>query len=107
MFDKTLDVLDRLGGRQSIPVTLPTDDHGFLDRKCPGPHCEATFKVHLDDWKTKVKAEQAFCPLCRHETNDDEWNTSEQLEHMESLAAAHISGLLNEALAADGLLDHG
>lgn len=101
MFDKTLDLLKRLEGVQTISVTLPTDGHGFLDRRCPAPQCSATFKVHLDDWKSKVKEEQAFCPLCRHETNDGEWNTAAQSKHMESLAVAHVTGQLNEAMAAD------
>lgn len=101
MFDNTLDVLKQFEDTQSIPVDLPTDDHGFLDRQCHAPQCSAAFKVHLDDWKEKVKDEQVFCPLCRHETTADEWSTPDQLKHLESLAVAHITGQLHNALAAD------
>lgn len=101
MFNKTLDVLSQLDIPQALAVTLPTDEHGFLDRRCPAPHCLATFKVHLDDWKTKVRAEQAFCPLCRHETDDNQWETPEQFEHMKSLAVAQITHQLNAAIAED------
>lgn len=101
MFDKTLSLLERLSKGIEIPITLPTDEHGFLDRRCPAEACGETFKVHLDDWKQKVRREQAFCPVCRHEEDDGEWNTPEQAGHMKSIGVAYFSGQLDEALADD------
>ncbi len=98
MFTNTINTAKRL---TRVPISLAIDEHGFLDRVCPSDQCAEAFKVHLDDWKEKVRDEQVFCPVCRHEAKATEWNTPQQEEHIRSAAEAHIRKQLSRALAAD------
>ena len=50
MFDH---LLDRLKGMQNIriPVSIPVDANGDIDRRCPNSSCAREFKVNFQDFK--------------------------------------------------------
>lgn len=98
MFDELLRELRHRGGRHEVVVSLSSDEEGFFDRECPSPECQFKFKVHEEDWRDKVRQEEAFCPFCGHAADADHWWTQEQLEHAESVAQAKIDGFMGDAL---------
>lgn len=73
-----------------IQISFPTDDDGYFDRECPFEGCLREFKVHADDWQSKVADDKAFCPWCRHEAPSDKWFTTAQVEHMTMVAERHM-----------------
>jgi len=101
MFDDVLRELRRLEQGVNIPIDLPLDEDGFLDRKCPSDACSHEFKVLFDDWRDKVPEEQAFCPFCGHEENPHEWNNAEQHEYIEKKGMQYISGVLDKAFESE------
>ena len=91
MFEETIRTLKRLDGTTtSIPVQISYDEEGYFDRECPSEECQLQFKVHLEDWKVKVRDEEVFRPFCGHTADSTEWNTQEQLEHLKQAAIAHL-----------------
>ena len=38
----------------NIPITILSDEKGYLDRECPNKNCLYNFKVLMDDWQNKV-----------------------------------------------------
>ena len=78
MFEETIRTLKRLDGTTtSIPVQISYDEEGYFDRECPSEECQFQFKVHLEDWKVKVRDEEVFCPFCGHTADSTEWNTQD------------------------------
>ena len=55
MFEETIRTLRMRDGTTSIPVSNSCDEEGDFDRECPSEECEFQFKVHLEDWKAKVR----------------------------------------------------
>jgi hypothetical protein len=98
---RELGKLDRSQGGISVPIQMPLDDDGYFDRRCPSAACQSDFKVMLEDWKSKVSAIRAFCPICREEAKATEWNTPEQCEYIRQIAIQHVRGIVGEALAQD------
>lgn len=101
MFNKVQRELKTLERGVRIPITLPLDDEGYLDRICPAVSCQAEFKVLFQDWREKVRDEQVYCPTCRYEASASEWNTAEQREHIKSRAIAHVQNIIHRALSDD------
>ncbi len=101
MFDKLLNELKKLEHGVKIPVKLPLDDDGHLDRECHADTCHAEFKILFEDWREKVSDHKAYCPICRHEAPSTEWNTDEQREFIKSIALAHVQDVVHSALTAD------
>lgn len=101
MFDKLLRDLKRLEQGVSIPITLPLDDDGYLDRQCSAEDCQKVFKVLFEDWRDKVRDEQVFCSICRFEAPSTEWNTPEQAEHIAAVAQAYVHRTVNQAMRED------
>jgi hypothetical protein len=101
MFDEVLRELRRLEEAEQIRVSIPCDEEGYLDRECPSPACQFTFKVHEDDWRDRVRDEQAFCPFCGHAAESAKWLTQEQLAHAKQAAIAHIEGGIGHAMRRD------
>ena len=102
MFEETIRTLKRLDGTTtSIPVQISYDEEGYFDRECPSEECQFQFKVHLEDWKVKVRDEEVFCPFCGHTADSTEWNTQEQLEHLKQEAIAHLRSTMGSALKRD------
>jgi len=101
MFDKLLKELKKLERAVKIPVKLPLDDDGYLDRECHAETCHAEFKVLFQDWREKVSDDKVYCPICRHEAPSGEWNTDEQHEYMKAIAIAHVQDVVHSALTED------
>ena len=101
MFDETIRALQQLDGTTSISVPISYDEEGYFDRECPSEECQFQFKVHLEDWKAKVRDEEVFCPFCGHSADSTEWNTEEQLEHIKQLAHSHLQSTVGSALKRD------
>ena len=101
MFEETIRTLRKLEGTTSIPVSVSHDEEGDFDRECPSEECGFQFKVHLGDWKAKVRDEEVFCPYCGHTADSTEWNTEEQIEHMKQAAIAHVRSTMGDALKRD------
>lgn len=101
MFDKLLRELKKLERGVRVPVQIPLDDDGYMDRRCPAEVCLAAFKVLFEDWRDKVRDEAVYCPICRHEAAATEWNTPGQQEHLKRLAVAHVGKVVGNALRDD------
>ncbi len=101
MFDETLRAIRQLEQGLQLSVDLPLDENGCFDRRCPSPQCDKQFKIVFDDWRDKVADERVFCPYCRFEANAKSWTTSTQEKYIESVGLAHITGILDRAMAAD------
>lgn len=101
MFDKLLRKLRKLEKGVRMPIQIPLDENGEMDRQCPSAECRAEFKVVFDDWRDKVRDEVVYCPFCRHEAPATEWNTEAQQEYIERAAMAHIKKVVNRAMRED------
>ena len=77
----------------SVEASIPTDEDGYLDRACSKEVCEAAFKILVDDWKSKVRDEEVFCPVCGHTAISDERFTEAQAEHLKSAFMAEFQPL--------------
>ncbi len=100
MFEETIRALKKLGDEKST-VAFSTDDSDYFDRECPAPECLAQFKVLMEDWKSKVRDEEVFCPFCGHTADAQKWWTQEQLEHARDVALAKVKATLGGALRLD------
>ncbi len=101
MFDRLLRQLKHLEQGIKISVELPSDAEGYLDRQCPQQSCRVKFKVLDEDWKARVKDEQAFCPICCFDAPADEWNTDEQTDYIKRAAIAEAENRIHSALEED------
>lgn len=101
MFRNLRQELRKLEGPISIPVEIELDDKGYIDRSCPSEDCGTQFKILYDDWTNLVREEIVFCPLCRHEADCTEWNTTEQSDYHRKLATSHIRNTIGNALRRD------
>lgn len=94
-FERALRGLD---GSVEIPISIPLDDDGYLDRVCPNTNCRHEFKVLFDDWESKVPNDRAYCPLCRHNTDPTDFNTPELDAHISDVAQAYAAGVIDQAM---------
>lgn len=101
VFEELQRELRRLGGSQTISVSLPSDEDGYFDRECPSTEYQFAFKIHEDDWRDKVRDEEVFCPFCRHAAESDSWWTQEQIKHAESIVESRIQGSIDHAMRRD------
>jgi hypothetical protein len=101
MFDNLLRELRKLEQGVSVPVSIPLDDHGYMDRQCPADECQGQFKVLFEDWRNKVRDKVVYCALCRHEAPATEWNTSAQREFLASTAHAFVQRAVQHAMRQD------
>ena len=100
MFDELMRELRRLES-SGIPVSLPTDEDGYLDRECPSADCLSQFKVHVDDWADKLRDDEVYCPFCRHTADAKKWFTTNQVEQMRSAAHAHVEQRIGDSMKED------
>lgn len=84
-----------------VPIEIPLDEHGHMDRRCPSAECKSEFKVLFADWRDKVRDDVVYCPICRHEAVSTEWNTPSQEEHIKRVALAHLQKVVNTAMRED------
>lgn len=101
MFEELIRELDRLQDTHEIPISVPTDAEGYLDRQCPSPECKFEFKVHTEDWKNKVREEEVFCAFCGHTADSTNWSTPEQTEYFTKEALNHLNARLGQAMKLD------
>ena len=65
---------------KKIQMTIKPDEKGYLDRQCPNTKCEYIFKINMDDWENKIKANnEAHCPMCGYIADSEHWFTNEQI----------------------------
>ena len=98
MFDKLLRELRKLERGVNIPIEIPLDEDGYMDRQCPANACQSDFKVLFDDWRAKVSDDRVYCPICRHEAEASEWNTPEQEECMQQAAMKQVQSVGDRGL---------
>src|SRR2546423_1057599 len=98
MLDNTIRELKKI---DKIPISVPIDNDGYFDRRCPSDACQADFKVLMEDWKDKVSNAQVFCPVCHGEAKSTEWNTPTQQEYIRQVGINHIRGIIGQALSQD------
>lgn len=102
MFDDTIRQLKKLGQEGSkVSISLPLDNEGYFDRRCPSEACQSDFKVLFEDWKQKVSNAQVFCPVCREEAKATGWNTPEQIKYIRQVGLNHLRGIIGKALSQD------
>jgi hypothetical protein len=101
MFENLIRELERLQGTRRISVSVPSDTEGYLDRECPSPECEVQFKVHEDDWRSKVGDEEVFCAFCGHAARSQRWWTKEQVERTKLEALTKVERRLGGAMRRD------
>jgi hypothetical protein len=101
MFDNIIRELKRLEGGTQLTISIPIDNEGYFDRRCPSEACQVNFKVLMEDWKAKVSDDQVLCPICREEAKATEWNTPEQQEYIRQVGINYVQGLIGQALSQD------
>ena len=101
MFDETLRSLKKIGAGERVRIDMPLDEDGYLDRQCPSEKCLAEFKVLFEDWRDKVRDDDAYCPMCRHEARAVDWCTLEQKRYIKEVALKHLDRQLGKALRRD------
>ena len=101
MFDKLLSELKKLDRSVKVPIQIPLDEKGYMDRQCPSEECHSEFKVLFEDWRDKVRDEVVYCPICRFEAESTEWNSEAQQEHIKRTAMAHLKKVVSTSMAAD------
>lgn len=82
----------------NIPVTMHSDEKGYIDRECPNEECLFNFKIYAEDWKEKVSDEAVYCPLCGHVDTSDKWWTQKQLEDIRNIAMNYATNYINTEL---------
>jgi len=101
MFDDTIGFLKRLERGMQVPIEMPLDEEGYLDRQCPKDECHAEFKVLFEDWREKVREEIVYCPMCRHKAESGKWNTPEQERYIEEYGTRYVSEQIDKTLKRD------
>jgi hypothetical protein len=98
LFDDLERALRGFGGSFRIPISIPLDDDGNIDRVCPSIACRHEFKVLFDDWEAKVRDDRAYCPLCRNAAEPTEFNTAELDEYVAQATRNFAVGHLNQRM---------
>jgi hypothetical protein len=101
MFDELLRTLRKYEHGVRVPISIPLDQDGFFDRRCPWDECHFEFKVLFEDWKEKVPDEAAFCPFCGHGDKPQEFNTQAQQKYIQAAALAHLRQEVHRATRVD------
>lgn len=80
-----------------FPITFLSDEKGYFDRECPNANCLYSFKVHMDDWKSKFSDDEVHCPMCGHIAPADSWWTQDQLNEMQRRVADYAFKRISDA----------
>lgn len=81
-----------------IPITMHSDEKGYIDRECPNQQCLYNFKIYAEDWKEKMSGESVYCPLCGYEDTSDKWWTQNQLDDMRKIATEYAMNQITKEL---------
>lgn len=83
-----------------IPISIPTDESGFIRRECSS--CQREFKWFAgptderpDDF---LEPENYTCPYCGVPSGPDSWWTPAQLEYAQAVAMGPMSRQLEQEL---------
>lgn len=101
VFDDLLRELRRLERGDSVSVSIPADEEGYLERECPSDECQFVFKILEDDWRGKVSDEQVFCPFCGCSGTSDQWWTKGQIEYAQGVAKREVERRIGGAMRRD------
>ena len=69
----------------SIPISMLSDNKGYLDRQCPNEKCQFRFKVSLEDWLSLVSDEKVYCPMCGYTSSAINWFTDGQIGQIQDI----------------------
>lgn len=83
-------MLNNLRQLQTINITLPQDEQGFLGRECPVAECEGYFSIKPGTGLTGADL-LCYCPYCGHHGKPDTFHTKEQIAYSQSVALNQIS----------------
>ena len=83
-------MLNNLRQLQTINITLPQDEKGFLGRECPVAECEGQFSIKPGTGLTGPDL-LCYCPYCGHHGKPDTFHTKEQIAYSKSVALNQIS----------------
>ncbi len=101
MFEETIRALQKIDVQTTISVPVTDDVDGYFDTECPSEECLFQFKVHGDEWKTKVRGEEVFFHNCGHTAEAQIWWTKEQPEHAKEAALAKVKSSISRDLRRD------
>src|SRR5262245_19670265 len=87
--------LRRVGN--SIRVSIPGDEHGFIGRECPQKDCEGYFKVKPGTGLTGAEL-TCSCPYCGHTASPDQFWTQDQIKYAKSVAFRRITDAFHQDL---------
>ena len=76
MFDKFIRELDWFPSTMTISISLPVDEKGYLDRRCPHQECGVFFKALSADWEDHISDDAACCTKCGAKDDPDEFHTT-------------------------------
>lgn len=62
----------------SMQVGMPTDEHGFFGRQCPG--CSQLFRMDAGDYEALPDDLELWCVYCGHHAEHSDFITAQQLE---------------------------
>ncbi len=82
----------------TIPITMQSDEKGFIDRECPNEECLFRFKIKMTDWEEKVSDEEVHCPMCGCVAEATKWWTQDQLNAAEEIAASYTLNMIQNKL---------
>lgn len=88
--------LDRMHG-QTVTVSIPNDEDGFLGRECPKSECKGYFKIKPGTGLTGPDL-KCHCPYCGSPGDSSEFNTEEQLEYAKSVVVRQAMAALTQDL---------
>ena len=83
-------MLNNLHQMNSVSVTLPKDERGFLGRECPVKECEGYFNIKPGTGLTGSDL-LCHCPYCGHRGQPDTFYTKEQIAYAHSVALNQVS----------------
>lgn len=81
--------------RLSVRVTLPVDEHGYLERSCADPECEPKlFKVRGEPRAD----EDRCCPYCGKAGDGNSFATTEQVRYAHELLTRQAGDAIHDAM---------
>jgi hypothetical protein len=98
MFDDMLGSQGHFGRNTRVPVDLPLDKDGYLDRVCQDLQCGASFKVMYADLGGKFREGVMTCPTCGLRAPTSNWNTPAQWASIKQQALAHAQRTFGAAI---------
>jgi hypothetical protein len=76
-------------GDRLIRVTVPTDEHGMVGRRCPSSGCGEYFKLKPG---TGLPIGDCGCPYCGTRAEAAKFSTADQIEYAKKVAAREVVG---------------